>query len=248
MKEQFDFIKTDIDLDISLDGGNGFSFDLGDFGGEGTRTVETQYVKPPVYVGKRRVPKMYEHAQALTDDMGDAIMAGERVDCIVSGNFILGDFIEALAVTMDVLIKEMTISTLSMSPDNVASLKNLVEGDFLRKLDIIISDYWYWKEKRNVPFILEYLGENPKCPFRLAVAGSHTKITLIETEAGQKIVLHGSGNLRSSDCIEQLTVETCPVLYDFHYAWHKQICDTYEVKPKSLRHGNLWTTVNQAKK
>jgi hypothetical protein len=229
---------------LSIDAGNGFSLSTSDFSSPSASRVETQFIKPPMYVGTRRAPLSYDHAQKLTDEMGGAILAGERVDALVSGSFVFGDFIEALCVTLDVLVKRMTISTLSLAPENVVSLSNLIKGDYLRHLDIVVSDYWYSHQKRNVPYVLEYLAGDPRCPFRLAVAGTHTKFVLIETEAGQKIVMHGSANLRSSKSVEYLTIESCDALYDFHVAWHDRILGAYEVKPKAIRHGNLWRTIH----
>jgi hypothetical protein len=238
-----DFKIDGIDLasGFATDLGNGFTASEDDFTGTSTRKVDTQYIKPPLYIGERRKPVKYDHAQKLADELYRAIFAGERIDCLVSGNFIFGDFIESLAVSQDEKWRSLIVSTLSLSKENADSLTNIVTGDFTESVGLIVSDYWYSHNKRNIPYLLEEIGQRPDVPFKFAVSGTHTKFVLIEGQAGQKIVMHGSANLRSSGCVEYFTVETSPELYDFHYAWHAALLDAYQVKPKALRRGNLWS-------
>lgn len=85
----------------------------------------------------------YKNALQLAKDIGSLDKEGQRVFAVVDGSFIFGDFIEAYLVTHNLLAKRMVISTLSMSQENVDSLKNLLTGDYLEKLDVVISDYFY---------------------------------------------------------------------------------------------------------
>ena len=171
-----------------------------------------------------------------------------RYNCIVAGNFIFGDFIEAFIVENNCKCLNVTISTLSMDQNNVDSLHNLITGEFIEELDIIISDYFYAHERGAlIPYIYRHLDIDNK--FQLAVAGTHTKICLIKTLGGKHIVIHGSANLRSSSNIEQFTIEENKDLYDFYLEYHELIIDEYKTinkninKQKSLRGKKLWETV-----
>src|SRR5690606_9625226 len=105
------------------------------------------------------------------------ILAGERVFAVVSGNFIFGDFVEAFAVENNLWIDELTISTLAISKDNVDSLHNLLAGDYLGALNLIVSDYWYAHNRANMAYVYEKLDIGDR--FQIAIAGTHTKIVLL---------------------------------------------------------------------
>lgn len=175
-----------------------------------------------------------------------------RYNCIVAGNFIFGDFIEAFLVEHNLKCTSMTISTLSLDQNNIDSLRNLFDGDYMDKLDMIVSDYFYAHEKRAlIPYMYEKLDFEDR--FQLAVAGSHTKITLMELEDGRKIVMHGSANLRSSSNIEQFVIEINRELYDFWLEFHNNILEEYSTinknikKQKSIRGKKLWQVITQEK-
>lgn len=179
----------------------------------------------------------YRHADELAAEIGD-ITPGRRVFALLDGKFIFGDLFEALAVRNNWLIEEMTISTLSMSENNIDSLRNLLEGDYARRLDLIVSDYFYAHERHGlVPHIYKRLDIDDR--FQLAVAGTHTKICLMRTET-QRIVIHGSANMRSSSNIEQVVIEECRPLYDFLHETHAGIVERYKTIRKSVRHEELW--------
>lgn len=229
--------------DIGLEGAD---FDLGSFDlagfdmGQQLARIDNRYVKPPLYVGARRAPVMYEHAATMARELGPAIMEGERIFAVVSGNFIFGDFLEAFAVEQNVLIDHMSISTLALSQENVDSLHNLMAGDYVHKLDIIVSDYWYAHNRRNVSYVHEQLDMGDR--FQLAVAGIHTKIVLMKI-GERKIVMHGSANLRSSRSVESFMIETDEALYDFNAAWHGDIIEHYATIRKAPRAGALYDII-----
>jgi len=133
----------------------------------------------------------------------------------------------------------MTISTLSMSENNVDSLKNLYLGDYLQELNIIVSDYFYTHERHDlVDYMYKELDVENK--FQLSVARVHTKICLVETECGKKIILHGSANLRTSKNVEQLMIECDPELFEFNSIWHKEIIEKYKTINKTVGARDLW--------
>jgi len=156
----------------------------------------------------------YENAEKLAKTVDLA----KRLMIIVNGSFIMGDFLESLIVLHNFHIKRMIISTLSMSENNVDSLKNLLEGDYIDKLDLIVSDYFFKTEQDGhgaslIPYLYNELDINDR--FQLSVSRSHTKVFMFETHCGKKITMHGSANLRSSANLENLMIENSTDLYDF---------------------------------
>lgn len=225
----------DIDFDLSM-------FEKG---------FETRYIKGKIAkdIPQRKIK--YANAQKLAKAID--LSSGERYNCIVSGSFIFGDFIEAFIVENNAKCKKMTISTLSLDQNNVDSLANLLNGGFVDELNLIISDYFYAHERNSiVPYIYKSLDIDNR--FQLAAAGSHTKIAMFETLGGKKIVVHGSANLRSSNNIEQFVIENNAELYDFYNEYHDKIIQEYKTinkdspNPKSLRAKELWNIVEKNNK
>lgn len=188
----------------------------------------------------------YKNALKMAQDIGSLKNEGDRVFAVVDGSFIFGDFIEAYLVTHNLLAKRLVISTLSLSQENVDSLKNLFIGDYCDKLDLIVSTMFWGNERGNlIDYAYKQLDVDNK--FQLAVCRTHTKITLIETECGQWLTIHGSANLRSSDNIEMFSIENNKALYDFNLEWHDEIINKYQTinKPISnpqIREMKSWQT------
>lgn len=163
----------------------------------------------------------YENAEQLAREIGPLADIGARCHAVVNGNFIFGDFIEAWICEHDWSVPDLYIGTLSLSAENIDSLANLLIGDWVQRLHLIVSDYWFSHERhRNglVPYAYQELdlgGDR----FQLSVTASHAKVALIQTTQGARYVLHGSANLRSSASIEQLAIEHDPELYAFHQSW-----------------------------
>lgn len=227
----FDLKIPDFELDLDFDFGNGFN----------NRYQKNKEVKElPQGLVK------YSNAKKLAKEI--KFENKSRYNCIVAGNFIFGDFIEAFLVENQCKCKEVTISTLSMDQNNVDSLHNLIVGGFIDKLNLIVSDYFYSHERGSlIPYIYNNLDIEDR--FQLAVAGSHTKICLIETLGGKHIIIHGSANLRSSSNIEQFVIEDNSGLYTFWMDYHQNILDEYYTinknikKQKSIRGKKLWEVV-----
>ena len=78
--------------------------------------IETRYLKPRLVLIKNKFVK-YENAEKLAKEV--QIKKNERIHCIVSGNFVFGDFIGAYLTNHNIKAKNMTINTLSLSADNV---------------------------------------------------------------------------------------------------------------------------------
>jgi hypothetical protein len=142
----------------------------------------------------------------------------------------------------------MTITTLSLSQDNVDSLHNLLAGGFVDELNLIVSVYFFGHERHSlIPYIYEKLDIDNK--FQFAVASIHTKTVNFETSGGRKIVIHGSANLRSSANIEQFTIEENEGLYEFYQSHFSSILDRYRTinKNKPIRDNELWDIFTRKK-
>lgn len=172
-----------------------------------------------------------------------------RYNCLVPGNFIFGDFIEALFVEQGLETDRLIISTLSLKQDNVDSLKNLIQWGCAKNIDMIVSEYFYYMERWGlVSYMYDKLDDQKTGCFQLAVAYIHTKVVLFETVDGQKVVIHGSANIRSSGNIEQFTIEDNDDLFEFYEDYHRNILNKYstinkKVKNPALRSIDLWNTI-----
>lgn len=217
-----------------------FNVKRADFGSAGKNGFESRYIKPPKYpdIPERRMK--YNLAVDLAKDILPE--KGCRYFVVLSGKFIAGDFIEAFVTEHNLHVKKMTISTLSMSENNVDSLKNLFVGDFVDSLDLIVSDYFFSHERRNlIPYIYQELDTEDR--FQLAVAGTHCKLCLIETHDGRFFVMHGSANLRSSSNIEHICIEESEDLYKFNIEYQEKIVEIYKTIKKGVRYEILWNAV-----
>ena len=190
---------------------------------------------------KRPKTVAYEYADALAADIG-LLDDDESIFALLSGNFIAGDFIEAYLVKHNLFAEELLIATLSMSKNNVDSLKNLQNGGFVNHLGLIVSDYFFAHERINITeYVIKELSVGN---FSFAAAGLHTKITLIKTD-NQYLVITGSANLRSSGNLEQLIILNNKQIYDFNKNWMYDLLENYQVKHERLRGDKLWLQVQK---
>ena len=182
-------------------------------------TEETRYTLPHLVHYNEEDFVLYENAVKLAKEL--KVKEGMRADAFIAGSFIFGDFIEAFMTTHNVGTKKMTISTLSMSEENVDSLRTLMEKGYVEELNLIISVY-FWGHERHamLPYIYEQLDIDNR--FQLA------------------IVIHGSANLRSSGSIEQFTIEENPKLHDFYEEQFSKILDKYATIKKPIRNSKAW--------
>ena len=209
--------------------------------------IDKRYIKPKKIKPIKDRFIVFSNAQKMAAEL--TTEKNVRYFCVVSGNFIFGDIIEAFIMKHKLKVKHLIISTLSMSENNIDSLGNLIEWKILKKLDLIVSDYFYSHEKYQlIPYIYTEL-DNKDCDFQLSVCRSHTKITLLETECGKYFVFHGSANLRSSDNIEQFCIEENEDLFYFNKQWHEVLINEYKTinkRNKVIGGHKLWQAVQQA--
>jgi hypothetical protein len=186
----------------------------------------------------------YANADKLAKEIGP-LPENFRAIVILDGKFIMGDFIEALIVRNNWLCEELTISTLSMSQENVDSFQNLVKGGYLKSLNLIVSHYYFATERgKLMPYLYDKLDvERDGYEFQMAVASVHTKIALIRTTCGKKISIHGSANMRTSSNIEQIVVENNAEVFDFFSEIHHGIIKAHATIDKAVRRTALWSAV-----
>ena len=203
---------------------------------------DSRYIKPPICKETPEIYLKYELAETLAKDLKPE--KGMRAFCLINGTFIAGDFIEAFIVKHNIHVKRLTISTLSLSQNNVDSLNNLLEGGYVDELNLVVSDYFFAHERRGlVQYMYDVLDKGEK--FQLAAAGTHCKLTMIETHDGLKITMHGSANLRSSSNIEHICIEEGEELYDFNYDVQEKIIEKYKTISKSVRYNDIWQAVQK---
>jgi hypothetical protein len=217
-----------------------FSDSFADFELDIDTEFETRYLKPPRTREVKESMLRYEDAKKLASEL--VIEPGSRHFVVVNGSFYFGDFIEALLVKNLWQAKEMTISTLSLNQNNVDSMANMLRYKSVKKLNVIVSDYFFAHERHNlIPYMYEELDMDNR--FQLAVAGTHCKLCIFETVCGKSVVIHGSANMRSSGNIEQFMVEEGKALYKFNHDFQKRIIDKYKTINKSIRGKKLWQQV-----
>lgn len=213
-----------------------FDVDAFDYLPDEVAETENRYIKPKL-IPMKTDQVMYEYAEDLAKNI--RIDKGVRYDCLVAGSFIFGDFIEAFLVRYDCKAIKMTITTLSLSQENVDSLCTLMQRGYIDKLDLVVSDYFYSHERHNlVPYMYEQLDIDNR--FQLSVAFIHTKVINFLTAGGKKIVIHGSANLRSSGNVEQFTIEENAELFDWYEERFAPIIERFATIRKTAPRKQQW--------
>ena len=195
--------------------------------------INTRYKEPKHTKEVNESHLKYSEAEKLANDLH--IEKGSRYFVFITGNFYFGDFIEALIVKNNYIVEELTISTLSMNYNNVDSLAILLEGNYVDKLNLIVSHYFFGHERHEhgmINYIYDNLDIDNK--FQLVVCRSHTKINLLKLYNGMRIIIHGSSNLRSSGNVEQIVIEENEELFDFIYDYEKNDIKRYNLINKGV--------------
>lgn len=99
---------------------------------------------------KTRRPENFVKSKNAAD-MADRINLEKdcRIYAIIDGNFIFFDLVWEIIKKYGVKLEKLSISTLSLSDDNVNALSVLIEEGYVKKLDLIVSDYFYSHEKKQ---------------------------------------------------------------------------------------------------
>lgn len=224
-------VNLNLGIDLELD------FDAEDFdlieGGEkqrptGEKQRNVRILRPSLEKKELTTRAAYENAEAFARQID--LSPGARTFAWVSGNFIFGDVIEALVTARGVGIRRLYICSLSISQENIDSLRNvmMLNDDMLERLVLVFSGYQYSHEKYNlVPYMYREL-DDPLNRVQIAFGRWHAKLITMETFQRHTITIHGSANLRSSNSVEQIMVEVDNrELHDFNAAIMEDIAQRF---------------------
>jgi hypothetical protein len=184
---------------------------------------DTDRTNKPLRIKPGKIVKVkYSNAEK----MARSIDLNTAYYTVINGNFIYGDFIEALINTHTLKCEEIYITTLGMSQNNIDSMVTISEVFKAKQLNLIVSNYFFGVEKQN---LMPYLRTEIRgLPFKVAVCNSHAKITLIKTKQ-HNLVMFGSANLSSSQNIEQFMILNDAELYGYNRAIFEKIMDRHTV-------------------
>lgn len=199
---------------------------------------DCRYIRPVLHPVPRRTVR-YEKAAALARDLG-LLKKHERVDAIISGKFIMGDFIEAYMVEHDLHTERLLISTLSYNENNVDSLLNLLDGGYVDTLDIVVSPYFFAHERNTlIRYTYEKL-DNEQNRLQLAVAPVHTKTYQFITDEGLNLIFHGSANMRANANFENMIFEESEQTFKFYADFYDEILREFPTIQKDKKYLKTW--------
>lgn len=200
-----------------------FDLDIDDFAGEEFDDNDTMIIKPP----KTKATNIlnFNYAKDLAKQI--EINQDTNYFTIVSGKFVMGDFYAALLLEHNLTAEIMQIMTLSYSEYNINVLARLKEIGKVKQLDLITSEYFF-SHNRNSLIKLTYEKLRQYKDFQLAITRSHCKTTLIKTECGKHLVIHGSSNMRSCKNAEQIHIQNCETIFNFLFEYNNKIISKFK--------------------
>ena len=199
---------------------------------------ECRYVRPKMKPVARRTVR-YEKAAALARDLG-LLQKNERVDALISGKFIFGDFIEAYFVEHNLHAQRLLISTLSYNENNIDSIRNLLDGGYIDTIDIVVSPYFFAHERRTlIRYAYEQLDDETN-RLQLAVCPVHTKTYQFVTDEGLHIIMHGSANMRANANFENMVIEESEETYRFYEEFYDEALREYPTIQKERKYLKTW--------
>ena len=205
----------DVDEEIDFDLSDFQIFDTATGGFLDDSKPQKRIMQPRIDLRDVSHKVLFESAEKFAQQID--LRENARTFAWVSGNFIFGDILEALVTTRNMLPRSIHICSLSISQENIDSIKNvMLMCPDLEQLTIVLSGYFYSHEKYSlVPYLYQELDDGTD-RVQIAFGGYHAKVMAIETQMGNTLTIHGSANLRSSNSIEQVMVERGRDLYEFN--------------------------------
>jgi hypothetical protein len=175
----------------------------------------------------------YTNAIKLVEELKEIPEEGEALYIWIQGNFIFGDFLIQYITENNIDVEELTIITLSLAENNIEALSELINQKWVEKINLLISGYFVRTEKtKHTNTHNALITANKNSNFKVYVSNTHQKITLIKLKSGQKIVIHGSANMKGSQNYEQIMIENNNYLYDFNYEYFNNLI--------LKQNGNVW--------
>lgn len=192
---------------------------------------ESKFIKPKQ---QKQFPSnfiKFPNAQKLAKKID--LQSEENLFSIVDGSFVFGDFILAFLHHHDIKAVRMDISTLSLSMHNIVGLETFIKKGYIDNLNFLIGYYFYAHERKG---LMEALYERLDFEDRLqvSVCRNHMKCFTILTDRGNKIVIDGSANLRSSDNLEQFNLEFNSEKYDFITNFNDKLLQEFKTIQKPI--------------
>ena len=192
---------------------------------------ESKYIKPRQ---QKQFPSnfiKFQNAQDLAKKID--LQSKENLFCIVDGSFVFGDFILAFLHYHNIKAVRMDISTLSLSMHNIVGLETFMKKGYIENLNFLIGYYFYAHERKGLmEAVYERLDFDNK--LQVSVCRNHMKSVTILTDRGNKIVIHGSANLRSSDNLEQFSLEFDSDKYDFITNFNDNLINEFKTIQKPI--------------
>lgn len=159
----------------------------------------------PVEEDREEIPKLSTEPAAFenAEHMAESLDYSSDYFAFVPGNFVFGDFLEAVCYKKRLTPDAVYITTLGMSQDNIDSIVNLTDYLGCKKVNLIVSHYFAGVERHKlIPYMRqEFAGK----PVDVAVLQPHCKIALIFSSKGN-VLISGSANLSSSNNVEQFVI------------------------------------------
>lgn len=154
-----------------------------------------------------------ENALALIPHL--PMSAEDRTHAVLRGDFVLCDIVPAIIGARG-HCPHLRIATLGMSLANADALACLVESGSVHRLTLLVSLYF---AKVDAATVFRAVAARLEKIAHLVVARNHAKVICLPTTAGDRFVVEGSANLRSSDNVEQIAVTNDAATHDFHTSW-----------------------------
>ena len=167
----------------------------------------------------RRFMDLRGHADAARRLITPLPNLGESVHTVTSGEFVLAAVIPAMLDTIGPCA--LCVSSLGTNQQTAAVFAGLLATGRLTRLDMVLSHYFSQADRETCELVCQIIRE---AGGRIAVTRSHTKLALFEPQSRQdRYCFEGSGNLRSSQNAEQLTISNDDQLFKFYRAWFNEI-------------------------
>jgi len=180
------------------------------------RRLHTQRRKDLLKGAARRAARQFIQPENADDIVAALpVEEGDSTHGIIPGDFVFCDLLPRL-IAKHGCPPRIDITTLSMSEGNVHTLLGILNHAAEPTITLLASVY-FWETNQSIARAVEtMLVPHPR--FRCAVGRQHTKIMLLDYP--DKVwVIEGSANLRSSNCIEQITITAARDVLEFHRSW-----------------------------
>lgn len=184
------------------------------------KAADTQGRQPPSAVATRQRTRESARLVAASDALALAFPAGEGN----AAHYLLTDYFDPCDLLLAVLARlavpclHLRIATLSLSTTrNLPMLVAALEPTgTVRRLDLLLSRY---SADVDPQIALECRAALSTRWCKVEARRVYCKFCLLHMADGAKFTLHGSANLRSCRCTEQVSLCRCAATHDFFAAW-----------------------------